>query len=157
MFFIKKDIATGAVKKTVLSFWTMFRILPPILIIMNCLDVLIPRELVIKHMGKDAGLRGFFWAFVLGTFAAGPIYAAFPIAAMLAKKEARLAYLIFFLGMWTVTKLPIVSYELSYLGLSYTGLHVLTGIIFYYFLSLVMEKFLLRHDSEDIYEKLSGL
>jgi uncharacterized membrane protein YraQ (UPF0718 family) len=155
--FINIQTATDAVVISLDSTWTMLGILPPILILMNLLDAYIPKDVVLKHMGKDSGLTGFFWAFVLGTFAAGPLYVAFPIAALLAKKNARMAYLIFFLGMWTVTKLPVATYELNFFGLPFTLLHMLTGIVFFLGLSLVLEKVFQGRETERIYQSLARM
>ncbi|QEN06848.1 hypothetical protein EXM22_02135 [Oceanispirochaeta crateris] len=155
LFFIKKDTATSALQISLSSVGSMLKILPPILITMNLLDVLIPKEVVIRHMGHDAGLKGYLWALILATFAAGPLYAAFPIAALLGKKDARLSYLIFFLGMWTVTKLPVFTYELEFFGVPFTSIHVVTGIIFYYFLSIILEKVFLKNEKQHIYRSLA--
>ena len=157
LYFVSKETAADAAMISLSSVGSMLKILPPILIIMNLLDVLVPKDVVMKHMGHDAGLKGYLRALVLATFAAGPLYAAFPIAALLAKKDARLAYLIFFLGMWTVTKLPVFSYELNFFGVRFTGLHVVTGIIFYYILSVVLEKIFLKNDRTQIYESLANM
>ncbi|MCY1151232.1 MAG: permease [Pleomorphochaeta sp.] len=155
MFFFDKPTANDALNITFSSILSMLKVLPPILIIMNSLDIIIPKEIIIKHMGEDSGIRGYFWALILGTFAAGPLYAAFPIAAMLAKKEAKMAYLIFFLGMWTVTKLPVFTFELNFFGASFTLLHVLTGIIYFFILSLFLEKFVLKKNKPQIYKQLN--
>lgn len=154
---IQKDTAVKAVSITASSALTMLKILPPVLVIMNLLDALIPKESVMKHMGGDAGLKGYFWALVLGTFAAGPLYAAFPIAALLSKKEARLSCIIFFLGMWTVTKLPLLTYEVEYFGPEFTGVHILTGIVFYFLLSLMLEKTVLKNDKREIQDRLAKM
>ena len=157
IYTVNRGTAVESVTISLSGVWMMFQILPPILIIMNLLDALVPKELVMKHMGREAGFRAYFWAFVLGTFAAGPLYAAFPIAALLAKKNARLSSLVFFLGMWTVTKLPVFTYELNYFGLPFTGLHILTGIVFYFLLSILLEKLFLKNDQEQIYATLSKM
>lgn len=155
LFFVKREIAVSAVGISLSSVGTMLTILPPILLIVNLLDSLIPREVMIRHMGEDAGMKGYFWAFVLGTFGAGPLYVAFPVAALLAKKGARIAFIIFFLGTWTTTKLPLLLYELNFFGVTFTTIHILTGFIVFFLISLLMEKVLLKKDLVQIYEKLS--
>ena len=155
MYLVDKSTANDAINITFSSIFSMLKVLPPILIIMNSLDIIIPKEIIIKHMGEGAGFKGYFWALILGTFAAGPLYAAFPIAAMLAKKEARMAYLIFFLGMWTVTKLPVFTFELNFFGITFTSLHVITGIIYFFILSLVLEKIVLKKHKTEIYNNLN--
>lgn len=154
LFFIKRDLAVNSVKLSFKSAVSMLGILPPILLIVNFFDVWVPKDVIIKHMGKDSGLKGFVWAFFLGTVAAGPLYVAFPVAAILAKKGARLAYIIFMLGIWTSTKLPIFMYELNFFGASFTAIHVITGLSVYYIFSIFIEKVLLKNRIDEIYAKL---
>lgn len=73
----------------------MLLLIPPIFVIMGLLDVWIPREVLIRHMGDGSGTRGLLISFLLGT-AAGPLYVAFPIGVMLLKKGAKLSNVIFF-------------------------------------------------------------
>ena len=67
---------------------TMLLVLPPVFLLLGLLDVWVPRETLMKHMGPASGIKGAVIAFVLGSVAAGPLYGAFPIAAVLMKKGA---------------------------------------------------------------------
>lgn len=154
LYFFRQDIALQAMKSSFASIKTMLGILPPLLIIIHAIDSLVSKEIILKHMGEDAGMRGYFWALILGTFAAGPLYAAFPIAAILSRKGAHLSYIIFFLGIWTTTKLPIFLLELNLFGIRFTTLHAVTGIISFYLLSVIMEKYLLKDKKEEIAQRL---
>ena len=42
-----------------------------------------------KYTGPGSGIKGALISFILGSAAAGPLYAAFPVAAMMLKKAAR--------------------------------------------------------------------
>lgn len=154
LYFLQEEIAVNSLKISADSAFTMMGILPPILIIVNMFDVWVPKELIIRHMGEDAGIKGYLWAFSLGTLAAGPLYAAFPVAAVLAKKGAHLAYIVFFLGIWTTTKLPIFLYELNFFGAQFTGIHIVTGISAFLMLSILMEKVLLKNKINEVYRHL---
>jgi hypothetical protein len=46
---------------------------------------------------------------------------------------------------------------LNFFGLPFTALHVTTGVVFYYCLSLLMEKVLLKKEKGQIYEALSQM
>lgn len=76
----------------------MLSIIPPIFVLLGLLDVWVPRETMMKYMGKEAGIRGGVFAFVLGSFAAGPLYASFPVAGVLLKKEHRSQMFLFLSG-----------------------------------------------------------
>jgi len=155
LFLSNRPLALNSLSLSLKSAFTMLGILPPILLIVNLLDEWVPRETIVRHMGDNAGMKGYFWAFILGTFAAGPLYAAFPVAALLAKKGARMAYIIFLLGTWTTTKLPIFIYELNFFGVQFTFIHVITGLSVYFLLSILMEKVLLKHRIGDVYASLA--
>ncbi|MEW6663346.1 MAG: permease [Bacillota bacterium] len=101
------------------NFLYMLKILPPIFIILGLLDVWVPKETMIKFMGEASGFRGGLLAFLLGSAAAGPLYAAFPVAQVLLKKEASLINVYIFIGAWSATKVPPFLFETSTLGLPF--------------------------------------
>lgn len=117
----------------------MFMLIPPIFIIMGLMDVWVPKETLMKYMGKDAKWTGLFIAFVLGTVAAGPIYVAFPMGILLLKKGARLSNVIFFFGVWSSTKLPIILFEVASFGLSFTLIHVAVSLPLYLLTAFYIE------------------
>lgn len=99
-------------------------ILPPVMVLMGLLDAWVPRQMVAAHLGRDAGWRGAGIAMLLGTTAAGPLYAAFPIALALGNKGARLANVVIFLGTWAAIKLPMLLIESNFLGLRFALLRL---------------------------------
>lgn len=100
-------------------------IVPPVMILMGLLDVWLPRKLVERHLGQDAGMLGAGVAILLGTAAAGPLYAAFPVAVSLQRKGARLANIVIFLGTWATIKIPMIMMESSFIGLRFALLRLL--------------------------------
>jgi uncharacterized membrane protein YraQ (UPF0718 family) len=99
-------------------------IVPPVMVLMGLLDVWVPRRLVEAHLGPDSGMIGAGVAILLGTAAAGPIYAAFPVAVSLRKKGARLANVVIFLGTWATIKIPMILMESSFIGLRFALLRL---------------------------------
>lgn len=94
----------------------MLSILPPVFILLGLLDVWVERETMMKYTGKDSGFLGVVIAFVLGSAAAGPLYAAFPIAGVLLKKGSSFTNVLVFIGAWSTTKIPLLLFESSSLG-----------------------------------------
>ena len=84
------DIGWTALSITKENTLEMLSFLPPIFILLGLLDVWIDRETMMKYMGNGSGMRGGLLAFILGSAAAGPLYAAFPMAGVLLKKGASL-------------------------------------------------------------------
>jgi uncharacterized membrane protein YraQ (UPF0718 family) len=99
-------------------------IVPPVMVLMGLLDVWVPRRLVESHLGPESGALGAAVAMLLGTAAAGPLYAAFPLALSLQRKGARLANVVIFLGTWATIKVPMIMLESSFVGLRFAMLRL---------------------------------
>lgn len=157
IYMFDKNASQKALDITFANIKTMLSILPAIFVIIGLLDVWVPKDTMIKYMGESSGLKGIVIALFLGSVAAGPLYVAFPIAAMLLKKGARLAYVLFFLGVWSSSKLPIMLYEYTSFGGTFTFSHIFSSLIIYLIGSFVMEKLLSNESINDIYTKSQAL
>lgn len=140
---------------TLSNFLTMLGVLPPILLLIGLLDVWVPKEVMIKYMGEHSGIKGLGIALLLGSFAAGPLYAAFPLAAILLKKRARLSYVMFFLGVWSTAKLPMVMFEYTSFGALFTILHITTNLTVFLIGAILIEKILSSESKEAVYQSAS--
>lgn len=129
--------ATGITWSNLLQ---MFMLIPPIFIIMGLMDVWVPKETLMKYMGKNARFTGLLIAFILGTVAAGPIYVAFPMGLLLLKKGAKLSNVIFFFGVWSSTKLPIVLFEVASFGMTFTLIHIAVSLPLYLLTAYYIEQ-----------------
>lgn len=148
---------SAALSTTLSSLSEMALLLPPIFILLGLLDVWVPRSAMVKFMGKDAGLLGWGTAFFLGSAAAGPLYAAFPIAAMLLKKGAALKYVFIFLGAWSTTKIPQLLFEVSNLGFAFTALQLALNIAGITIMAFALERMLNSEEKEAIIKKAEEL
>lgn len=149
-------IQSGEVYRVALDYLLeMALILPPVFILMGLFEVWVPREFVQKHLGKESGIKGYLFAFVLGTLPAGPIYVAFPVASTLIKKGAGIRNIVFFLGIWASAKLPQIMVEIKFLGLSFAAARFMLTILCMGVMGFVMEK-LLTHDKTLLEEGLNN-
>lgn len=98
----------------------MALIIPPVFILMGLFEVWVPKAFIQKYLGEGAGLKGIALSFVFGTIPTGPVYIAFPIAAALLRKGARLMNIVIFLGIWAAAKLPQLMVEIKFLGPAFT-------------------------------------
>jgi len=94
----------------------MFIIVPPIFLLLGLFDVWVPRETMIRLMGEQSGLLGISLALLLGSFSAGPLYAAFPVAVVLMNKGSRFSNVLIFVGAWATTKIPMLLFEAGSMG-----------------------------------------
>ncbi|MGG0174786.1 permease [Gottfriedia acidiceleris] len=138
---INHSLGMKAFQLTGNSILNMLFLLPPVLIFVGLLDKWVEKDTLIKYMGDKSGIYGVLFALLLGGIAAGPLYLAFPIAVLLLKKGASIRYVVFFLGVWTTAKLPVVIYEFDSFGIKFTLIHLSFGLVFYYFMGLIFEKF----------------
>lgn len=136
---------------------SMLKIVPPIFLLIGLLDVWVPRETMIKLMGKGSGALGILIAFLFGTFAAGPLVGAFPVAMIMLKKGARYANVIFFLMIWASSKLPILFYQSTTMGLKFTIVSNITLILVYLIGSLVIEKSFSKKELDALYEHVEEM
>lgn len=150
IYLINHKLGVSAANIAAVNLGQMLLLVPPIFIIMGLLDVWIPREVLIKYMGHEAGISGVLIAFLLGTAAAGPLYVAFPIGLLLLKKGARLAFVIFFFGIWSSTKLPIMLFEVASLGLKFTLIHIFISVPLYLMASFMIERSISKKEIEEI-------
>ncbi len=122
----------------------MLSVIPPIFILLGLLDVWVKRETMIKYMGEGSGIIGVLLAFFIGSAAAGPLYAAFPVAIALLRKGSKLSNVFIMLGAWSTTKIPLVLFEASALGLKFMllrlGMNILGIAVIAYFTEQVLSK-----------------
>lgn len=107
---------------------TMLFVIPPIFILLGLFDVWVPREHITRHLGEGSGIKGIILAFFLGSAAAGPLYGAFPVAAVMAKKGSSLFNILIFIGAWSTTKIPMFLFELNAMGVRFAVSRLLVSI-----------------------------
>lgn len=145
---IKGEIATSM---TIKNIGEMIKVVPPIFILLGLLDVWVPREKMTKFMGEDSGVRGILLSFLLGSAAAGPLYAAFPIAGILLKKGTKFSNVLIFIGAWSTTKIPLLLMEVQSLGIKFAIARLIINIFGIITIANLTNKILNIKDREEIY------
>jgi len=118
----------------------MVLILPAVMILLGLFAVWVSNEMIIKYLGKTSGVRGIFLAIILGALPTGPLYIAFPMAAVLLKKGAKISNIIVFLSAWACIKIPQEMVELQFLGLQFLLLRLSLTVILVIIMAMVIEK-----------------
>jgi uncharacterized membrane protein YraQ (UPF0718 family) len=109
--FINKSLGKEIIGITSFSLKEMIQVIPPIFLLLGLLDVWVPKETMTKFMGEGSGLKGILLAMFIGSAAAGPLYGAFPVAAVFMKKGVSLKNILIFIGAWSTTKIPLILFE----------------------------------------------
>lgn len=134
------------------SFKQMISVLPPIMLLLGLLDVWVPRETMLKYMGGNSGIVGIALAIILGSVAAGPLYAAFPIIAVFTKKGVKFSNIMIFVGAWCTTKIPTLLFELAALGPKYTFTRMFVNLPFIILLGYIIEYLIGDKELKEIYK-----
>lgn len=132
---------TGPVTSTAEEYFIeMMIILPAVMVIMGLFAVFIPNETVVKYLGKTSGIKGIALSILIGALPTGPLYVAFPMAATLLKKGARVSNIIVFLSAWACIKIPQEMVEFRFLGAEFMFLRLILTIIFVIFMGVIIER-----------------
>ncbi len=142
----------AAVEVIGMSLKEMLLVIPPIFVLLGLLDVWISREQLMRFMGGASGVRGTTIAFLMGSVAAGPLYAAFPVATVLMRKGASLFNVMVFIGAWSTTKVPMFLFEYAALGSMFAVTRLLANIP----AILIMSAIIARVVSKEQYHELTG-
>ena len=134
------NIGQKAVSITQDNLWEMLSVIPPIFILLGLLDVWVKKETMVKYMGEGSGLIGVLIAFFLGSAAAGPLYAAFPVAGILLKKGSKISNVLIFIGAWSTMKIPMLMFETNALGMDFSMLRLGMNIVGILIISFVIDK-----------------
>lgn len=146
------EIGLRSAKLTLQNFVEMISVIPPIFVMLGLLDVWVDRATMMKYTGKGSGFKGALIAFVLGSAAAGPLYAAFPVAGVMLKKGSSLLNVFIFIGAWSTTKIPMLTFEAANLGFAFTLTRLALSIVGILAIATVMEKALSKEQQKQIYE-----
>lgn len=149
----KSDMAVSALNNSTYYLIEMAQILPVIFMLTVSIDVLIPKEWIIKRLGGESGLSGAFLALAFGSLSAGPIYAAFPIAKMLHKKGASVNNVVIILSAWAVIKVPMLANEAKFLGPQFMAVRWGFTVIFIFAIAWIMGKTKVEIKGDDLLEK----
>ena len=140
---------TDAVASTAQEYFIeMMIILPAVMVIMGLFAVFISDETIVKHLGKTSGIKGIALALLIGTLPTGPLYIAFPMAATLLKKGARVSNIIVFLSAWACIKIPQEMVEFQFLGIEFMALRLILTIIFVIIMGISIEKIIIWNDKK---------
>lgn len=151
------EIGKASFINTKMNFIEVISVLPPIFILLGLLDVWIDRSTMVKFLGKGSGLKGFAIAILLGSVAAGPLYAAFPVALVMIKKRASLFNVFLFVGAWSTTKIPMITFEIASLGLKFALLRLACSLVGITLIALILTASLKEKDHEMVYKKADNI
>jgi uncharacterized membrane protein YraQ (UPF0718 family) len=147
-----REVGLKALSISASQFVQMLLVIPPVFILLGLLDVWVPRETMVKYMGEGSGLKGIVLAIILGSAAAGPLYGAFPVAAVFMKKGVKFSNLMIFIGAWSTTKVPMFLFEMASLGTKFAVTRLLIDIPGIIVIALILNRLMSKKEIAEIYK-----
>ncbi len=111
-----RDVALAGLLAGGQTLWRNLGLLLLGFIIAGLAQVLIPKELITKWLGTEAGIRGILIACVIGGIVPGAPYATFPLVASFYVAGASIGAVVGFVtawALWSVSRLPV---EIALIG-----------------------------------------
>lgn len=151
LFFINYSLGVKALSITAFSFKEMLFVIPPVFILLGLLDTWVPKETIVKYMGEDSGIKGVLLSLLIGSAAAGPLYGAFPVAAVFMKKGVKFTNVMIFLGAWSTTKIPMILFEMASLGTKFAFTRLIVDIFGIIIISRIISNLIPKKEIAKIY------
>lgn len=156
IFIIKPNMGIASVKNSFYYIKEMIMIMPVIFVLTALLDLWVPKEKIMKYLGKEAKAKGVVLSFILGSISAGPIYAAFPLCVMLHKKGASVRNLVIILSAWAVIKVPMLLNEMKFLGFEFMAVRWVLTVIAIIVFSWITAKIVKDNDLPQLKANQNG-
>ncbi|MGH4117600.1 permease [Clostridium sp.] len=130
----------------------MLIIMPVILLLTSLIEAWVPKKSIESALGEGSGFKGSIFSFLLGSFSAGPIYAAFPVCKMLLKKGASVSSIVIMLSTWAVIKIPMLANEAKFLGPKFMAIRWFLTTISIFIMAYIISRLVKKEDipSDDI-------
>lgn len=157
LYLFNRVTGMNALQMSATSLKEMLFFIPPIFILLGLLDTWVPKEIMVKYMGETSGWKGIVLAFLIGSAAAGPLYGAFPVAAVLMKKGVKFSNILIFIGAWSTTKIPMLLFEMSALGTTFAVTRLLIDIPGILIIAYLLEAILSNEKKAELYKKAEQL
>nr|WP_321304787.1 permease [uncultured Sphaerochaeta sp.] len=151
-----QELGAGVFNITVMQLKEMLLVIPPIFVLLGLLDVWVPKQTMVRYMGKGSGLKGILLSLFIGSAAAGPLYGAFPVAAVFMKKGVTFSNVLIFIGAWSTTKIPMILFEFSALGAPFALTRLLIDIPGIIIIAFLLSRMMGKEEIEAIYERASN-
>lgn len=156
VFIINQNMGIASVKNSFYYIKEMIMIMPVIFVLTALLDLWVPKEKIMKYLGKEAKAKGVVLSFILGSISAGPIYAAFPLCVMLHKKGASVRNLVIILSAWAVIKVPMLLNEMKFLGFEFMAVRWVLTVIAIIVFSWITAKIVKDNDLPQLKANKNG-
>ncbi len=118
-FVMQPERAMAAVHTTMTIFGSVLLLILSVFGLIGLLQVWISRDLIVRLLGRESGLKSLLLATFCGTLLIGPAYLVFPLLMEIRRQGARWAVIAIVLTSYAV-KLQMLPVESGFLGWPFT-------------------------------------
>ena len=137
LFVFNKYLIIAAFIGTLILFFKLLPILLLVFIISLGINYYLKGDKVQKYLGKESGIKGWFYAIISGILVAGPPYILYPLLGDLKKSGMKDSLLAVFLYNRNV-KIPFIPVMIYYFGTAFTVIMSIYIVIFSIFNGLIL-------------------
>lgn len=131
LFFINTPLAFEALQKSGRVLAKILPIFAFVILFTATLNYFLRPKQIAKHLGKESGIKGYFWSLAGGVISHGPVYAWFTFLEDLREHGMRDALIVVFIYARAI-KVPILPLMIDYFGWIFTlvlSVYILIGSI----------------------------
>jgi uncharacterized membrane protein YraQ (UPF0718 family) len=129
-YFKRPDFPVLGAKTGIKMFWDVLPILLISFLLAGLIQVLIPKGIIAKWLGKEAGMKGVFIGCIAGALAPGAPYISFPIIASLYKAGAGLGAVVGFVAAWSLWQVYRIPIEVALIGPKVALIRFISTLVF---------------------------
>lgn len=126
----------------------MLTFIPCMFLLIGLFDVWVPKGIIQQHIGEASGVKGAMMVILFGMLQGGPLYGAFPVAAILWKKGCSLRNIFIYLGAFSTLKIPMLTFEIGFLGLKFSLLRTFITLPVFLVIAEIIARYLRNTDFE---------
>lgn len=119
LFFIEQKDALLSLQKALDILYQLLPIFLFIILVMTLINYFLKPKQIIKHFGKESGVKGVIYALLAGIISHGPMYAWYGMIQELREQGAKDSLLIMFFYARAI-KIPMLPFMLGIFGLAFT-------------------------------------
>ncbi len=125
-----EDLHIQGLKRAMRMFLQIIPLLIAAFIIAGMVQALIPREFIIKWLGKEAGLKGILFGTVAGGLTPGGPFVSFPIIASIYKSGAGIGTVVAYITAWSLVAVGRLPYEVSLISPKFAAIRLACTFFF---------------------------
>lgn len=124
------DLATGGWKIGLDLLWKCLPMLVLAFAISGLVQAMVPRENIVRWLGKESGWRGIWIGTLIGALTPGGPYTSFPIVGALHQAGAGLGTLVAFVTSWSLWAIARIPIEIAVVSPKFFVFRFLSTVLF---------------------------